>query len=79
MDSTITRIHARENLDSRGNPTVEVEVGLACGIRARAGVPSGASTGSREAVELRDAMRIASAARGFFTPWRGSRRPSPRD
>ncbi|EQD58350.1 enolase, partial [mine drainage metagenome] len=46
--------HAREILDSRGNPTVEVEVELAGGVRARAGVPSGASTGSREAVELRD-------------------------
>ncbi len=54
MDSTITCIHGREILDSRGNPTVEVEVTLACGITARAGVPSGASTGSREAVELRD-------------------------
>ena len=54
MDTTITRIHGREILDSRGNPTVEVEVELACGVRARAGVPSGASTGSREAVELRD-------------------------
>ncbi len=54
MDSTIDRIHAREILDSRGNPTVEVEVELAGGVRARAGVPSGASTGSREAVELRD-------------------------
>ena len=54
MDSTITRIHGREILDSRGNPTVEVEVRLACGVTARAGVPSGASTGSREAVELRD-------------------------
>ena len=54
MDSTIIRIHGREILDSRGNPTVEVEVTLACGITARAGVPSGASTGSREAVELRD-------------------------
>ncbi|MHB1525236.1 MAG: phosphopyruvate hydratase [Candidatus Dormibacteria bacterium] len=54
MDSSIERIHAREILDSRGNPTVEVEVELAGGVRARAGVPSGASTGSREAVELRD-------------------------
>ncbi|MHB8247778.1 MAG: phosphopyruvate hydratase [Acidithiobacillus sp.] len=54
MDSTIIDISAREILDSRGNPTVEVEVTLACGIRARAAVPSGASTGSREAVELRD-------------------------
>jgi enolase len=54
VDSTITRLRAREILDSRGNPTVEVDVDLACGITARAGVPSGASTGSREAVELRD-------------------------
>ena len=54
MDSTIIDITAREILDSRGNPTVEVELTLACGIRARAAVPSGASTGSREAVELRD-------------------------
>src|ERR1022692_306880 len=54
VDITITRIHGREILDSRGNPTVEVEVRRACGITARAGVPSGASTGSREAVELRD-------------------------
>jgi len=45
---------AREILDSRGNPTVEAEVSLACGIISRAGVPSGASTGSREALELRD-------------------------
>jgi enolase len=54
VDSTITRIYGREILDSRGNPTVEVEVELVCGVRARSGVPSGASTGSREAVELRD-------------------------
>jgi len=54
MDSTITRIHGREILDSRGNPTLEVEVTLACAVTSRAGVPSGASTGSREAVELRD-------------------------
>jgi enolase len=50
----ITQIHGREILDSRGNPTVEAEVQLEDGSRARAGVPSGASTGSREAVELRD-------------------------
>ncbi len=52
--ATIRRIHAREVLDSRGNPTVEVEVELETGLRARAIVPSGASTGEREAVELRD-------------------------
>ncbi len=50
----IADIHGREILDSRGNPTVEAEVRLADGSFARAGVPSGASTGSREAVELRD-------------------------
>jgi enolase len=50
----ITNVVGREILDSRGNPTVEVEVTLACGATARAGVPSGASTGTREAVELRD-------------------------
>jgi enolase len=50
----IVEAMAREILDSRGNPTVEVEVSLSGGQKARAGVPSGASTGSREALELRD-------------------------
>ena len=50
----ITDIRAREILDSRGNPTVEADVRLDDGSMARATVPSGASTGSREAVELRD-------------------------
>lgn len=50
----IVDIHAREILDSRGNPTVEVEVTLASGFVGRAGVPSGASTGENEALELRD-------------------------
>src|SRR4249920_2107033 len=50
----IESIHAREILDSRGNPTVEVECLLEGGASARAGVPSGASTGTREALELRD-------------------------
>ena len=50
----ITNIHGREILDSRGNPTVEAEVWLEDGSHARAAVPSGASTGAREAVELRD-------------------------
>jgi enolase len=53
-DTKIEKIAAREILDSRGNPTVEVEVSLTGGARARAGVPSGASTGAREAIELRD-------------------------
>ena len=50
----IKDIYAREILDSRGNPTVEVELTLECGIKALASVPSGASTGKREAIELRD-------------------------
>ncbi|MFC3653577.1 phosphopyruvate hydratase [Dyella humi] len=54
MSTAITRIHAREILDSRGNPTLEAEVTLADGAFGRAAVPSGASTGTREAVELRD-------------------------
>jgi enolase len=54
MDTTIEQIIAHEILDSRGNPTVEVEVTLADGSWGRAAVPSGASTGTREALELRD-------------------------
>ena len=50
----ISRTHARQILDSRGNPTVEVEVTLESGATGRAGVPSGASTGVHEALELRD-------------------------
>ena len=50
----IEKIHGREILDSRGNPTVEVDVVLECGIIGRASVPSGASTGEHEALELRD-------------------------
>ena len=52
--SEIERLHARQILDSRGNPTVEVEVGLRSGAQGRAAVPSGASTGEFEATELRD-------------------------
>lgn len=52
--SLITNVHAREILDSRGNPTIEVEVETASGFVGRAMVPSGASTGEREALELRD-------------------------
>ncbi len=54
MDITITNIQARQILDSRGNPTVEADVTLSDGSFGRAAVPSGASTGSFEAVELRD-------------------------
>jgi len=52
--TTIIEVHAREILDSRGNPTVETEVSLSSGASGRAAVPSGASTGEHEAVELRD-------------------------
>ena len=52
--SAISSVHARQILDSRGNPTVEVDVRLASGAVGRAAVPSGASTGTREALELRD-------------------------
>ena len=62
--TTITRIHAREILDSRGNPTLEAEVTLADGSFGRAAVPSGASTGSREAVELRDGDKTRYGGKG---------------
>src|SRR5438270_2660301 len=52
--SRIDRVHAREILDSRGNPTIEVDVHLTGGAVGRAAVPSGASTGAHEALELRD-------------------------
>src|SRR4029079_5134441 len=51
---TIKSVHGREILDSRGNPTIEVEVTLGSGAFGRAAVPPGASTGEREALELRD-------------------------
>ncbi len=62
--SQIIEIHAREILDSRGNPTVEVEVTLESGAFGRAAVPSGASTGAREALELRDGDLKRYAGRG---------------
>jgi enolase len=62
--STITNIHAREILDSRGNPTLEAEVTLADGSFGRAAVPSGASTGTREAVELRDGDKTRYGGKG---------------
>ena len=64
MSTQITRIHAREILDSRGNPTLEAEVTLADGSFGRAAVPSGASTGSREAVELRDGDKSRYGGKG---------------
>lgn len=61
--SAIIDVIGREVLDSRGNPTVEAEVWLESGAMGRAAVPSGASTGVREALELRDKDRSATAAR----------------
>ena len=63
-NQSIERIHAREILDSRGNPTVEVDVTLASGVKGRAAVPSGASTGAYEAVELRDGDKRRYLGRG---------------
>jgi enolase len=62
--STIEIVHAREILDSRGNPTVEVEVVLADGSEGRAAVPSGASTGAHEALELRDGDKARYLGKG---------------
>ena len=67
-DTTITSVHAREILDSRGNPTVEAEVTLACGVTARAASPSGASTGIHEAVELRDKDAARYGGKGVQKP-----------
>lgn len=67
MATEIQAIHAREILDSRGNPTVEVDVRLADGTTARAAVPSGASTGVHEAVELRDGDIRRFAGKGVRT------------
>ena len=64
--TTITQIHAREILDSRGNPTVEVDVHLAGGVMARAACPSGASTGTHEAVELRDGEKNRYRGKGVL-------------
>ena len=62
----IENIHAREILDSRGNPTVEVEVELECGVIGRAAVPSGASTGENEALELRDGDKKRYGGKGVL-------------
>ncbi len=64
--TTITHVHAREILDSRGNPTLEAEVALADGSVGRAAVPSGASTGSKEAVELRDGDKTRYLGKGVL-------------
>ena len=62
--ATIKQVVGREIIDSRGNPTVEADVWLASGVMGRAAVPSGASTGSREAVELRDGDAKRYAGKG---------------
>ena len=62
----IAKIIGREILDSRGNPTVEVDVHLACGIIGRAAVPSGASTGENEAIELRDQDKARYCGKGVL-------------
>jgi len=64
--SYILDVYAREILDSRGNPTVEVEVALESGVMARAAVPSGASTGAFEAVELRDGDKTRYMGKGVL-------------
>ncbi len=62
--TAIRRVHGREILDSRGNPTVEVDMELASGAHGRAAVPSGASTGTREALELRDGVKTRYHGKG---------------
>ncbi len=63
-DTIITSIKARQILDSRGNPTVEADVELVSGAIGRAAVPSGASTGEHEAVELRDGVKTKYLGKG---------------
>ena len=66
MSTAIKSIHARQILDSRGNPTVEVDVTLEDGSFGRAAVPSGASTGAREALELRDGDKAVYGGKGVL-------------
>jgi enolase 1/2/3 len=66
MPTTIVRVHAREILDSRGNPTVEADVRLNGGAIGRAAVPSGASTGEHEAIELRDGDKSRYLGKGVL-------------
>lgn len=61
----IEHVYAREVLDSRGNPTIEVEIQTESGYFGRAIVPSGASTGEHEAVELRDGINLATWVKGY--------------
>ncbi|MBN2864308.1 MAG: phosphopyruvate hydratase, partial [Bacteroidales bacterium] len=64
--SQIVSVHAREILDSRGNPTIEVDVATASGYFGRAAVPSGASTGENEALELRDGDKSRYLGKGVL-------------
>jgi enolase len=66
MSTKITRVHARQILDSRGNPTVEADVYVGTGARGRAAVPSGASTGEHEALELRDGDKSRYSGKGVL-------------
>jgi enolase len=66
MSTKITRVHARQVIDSRGNPTVEADVYVAPGVKGRAAVPSGASTGEHEALELRDADKSRYLGKGVL-------------
>ena len=76
--SEIEKVHGRQILDSRGNPTVEVDVVLRSGAAGRAAVPSGASTGEFEAVELRDGGDALGAARASARRWPTSTASWPR-
>src|SRR5579885_2985910 len=66
MSTKITKIHARQVIDSRGNPTVEADVVLESGVFGRAAVPSGASTGEHEALELRDGDKSKYLGKGVL-------------
>src|ERR1700686_1461368 len=66
MSTKITRVHARQIIDSRGNPTVEADVYVGVGVKGRAAVPSGASTGEHEALELRDADKSRYLGKGVL-------------
>src|SRR5215813_2208454 len=66
MSTKISKVHARQVIDSRGNPTVEADVVLESGVLGRAAVPSGASTGEHEAIELRDADKSKYLGKGVL-------------
>src|ERR1700757_4717326 len=74
--TSIEKIHARQILDSRGNPTIEVDVRLEGGALGRAAVPSGASTGVHEALELRDGDPRRFGGKGLARPVANVRGPT---